>query len=268
MRPVVRWHGGKWLLAPWIISHFPKHRYYTEVYGGAASVLMRKPRVYAEVYNDLDNHIVNLFKILRCPILAAELKKRLELTPFARTEFVESITLKDDPIEEARGMVIRAFMGFGSNAHNYNVPTGFRANSNRSGTTPAHDWQHYPAALDFMVNRLKGVVIECRPAIEVLKQHDSKDTLHYVDPPYVHATRKSLDRDHGRMPYTHEMMDADHIELSKVLKKLKGMVVLSGYASALYDKLYHGWKKIRKHTYADGGRKRIEVIWLNKRAEK
>lgn len=60
-RPVLRYHGGKWLLAPWIISHFPRHRIYTEAYGGAASVLLRKPRIFSETYNDLDGEI---FRVL------------------------------------------------------------------------------------------------------------------------------------------------------------------------------------------------------------
>ena len=33
-RPVVRWHGGKWRLAPWILAHLPPHRTYVEPFGG------------------------------------------------------------------------------------------------------------------------------------------------------------------------------------------------------------------------------------------
>lgn len=54
-RPVLRYHGGKFRLAPWVISHFPSHRTYVEPYGGAASVLMLKPMCYAEIYNEMDD---------------------------------------------------------------------------------------------------------------------------------------------------------------------------------------------------------------------
>jgi len=257
-RPVLRYHGGKWRLAPWIIQHFPPHRVYVEPFGGAASVLMRKPRSYAEVYNDLDGEIVNLFRVLRSD-RADELVRLLRLTPFARAEFVLSYERDDDPVEQARRTVVRSFMGFGSNAHNQ--ATGFRSNSNRSHTTPAHDWRNYPDAMETMVERLRGVVIEHRDAREVIAQHDSPETLHYVDPPYPFGTR-------NRGPdYAHEMSDDDHRALADVLRRAQGMVVLSGYACDLYDvELYPDWHRVEKAALADGARKRTEVLWLNEAA--
>ena len=123
-RPALRWHGGKWILAQWIIGHFPKHQAYVEPFGGAASVLIRKPVSYAEIYNDLDHTVVNFFKVLRSD-RAQELVEVLRLTPFSRVEFMEAYGESDDPVERARRLVIRSFMGFGSNGHNRS--TGFRA---------------------------------------------------------------------------------------------------------------------------------------------
>jgi DNA adenine methylase len=203
-RPVLRWHGGKWKLAPWIISHFPKHRVYVEPFGGAASVLLRKERSYAEVYNDLDRHVVGLFGILRDEAQAARLKLALELTPFARAEFLTAYEDSDDPIESARRLIIRAFMGHGSDSAT-GVVSGFRANSNRSGTTPAHDWANYPDALPATVERLRGVIVEQRDACDVMRQHDGPTTLHYVDPPYMHETRTWMATGKGKGNYRHEL---------------------------------------------------------------
>lgn len=85
-RPVMRYFGGKWKLAPWITSHFPPHRIYIEPFGGAASVLLQKQKAYAEVYNDRDGEVVNVFRCLRDPVRAAELERVIRLTPFARDE--------------------------------------------------------------------------------------------------------------------------------------------------------------------------------------
>lgn len=259
-RPILRYHGGKWRLAPWIIAHFPPHRVYVEPYGGAASVLLRKPRSYAEVYNDLDGEIVNLFRVLRDPAQARELERLLRLTPFARAEFEQAYLSDGDPIEQARRAIARSFMGFGSDSL-FQV-SGFRANSNRSGTTPAHDWAHYPDVLPAMVERLRGVVIENRPASEVIRQHDSTTTLHYVDPPYVAQTRSYLRQ--AKYAYRFEMTDDDHRELASVLREAHGMVVISGYPCDLYDnELYPDWQRVERPAFADGARRRTEVLWLS-----
>jgi DNA adenine methylase len=242
------------MLAPWIISHFPKHRIYTEVYGGAASVLLRKPRAYAEVYNDLDGEIVNFFSVLRDS--GQELRSKLALTPFAREEFLDAYDPAEDPVEKARRTVIKSYMGFGSDS--IKRKSGFRSNSDRSGTTPAHDWANYGEKLDELVGRMQGVVIEQRPALQVLKSHDRPDALHYVDPPYLHSTRTGV----KNKAYRFEMTDRDHIELSRLLHRLKGSVVISGYRSPLYDKLYRRWTHVERKALADGARKRIEVLWI------
>jgi DNA adenine methylase len=276
-RPVLRYHGGKWRLAPWVMGFFPSHRVYTESFGGGGSVLMRKSRAYAEVYNDLTADVVNVFRVLRDPATAEVLRRQLELTPFARAEFEAAYEFSADNVERARRTIARAFMGFGSAsavdvqqsgmrtaASTHRPPTGYRSNSNRSGTTPAHDWANYPSQIPAFVDRLRGVVIEERPAIGVIEQHDRAEALHYIDPPYPHSTRSSWKRGHGRHAYEHEMTDDDHRRLSETLRAVAGMVVLSGYPCDLYDlELYPDWERHERKHLADGARRRVEVIWLN-----
>ncbi|KUO53180.1 MAG: hypothetical protein APF82_00910 [Sphingomonadales bacterium BRH_c42] len=262
-RPVLRWHGGKWLLAPWIIEHFPPHRVYVEPFGGAGSVLLRKPKAYCEVYNDLDGDVVNLFRLLRQSD-ADRLVELIRLTPFAREEFVAAYEACDDPLERARRLVARSFMGFGSGGATANS-TGFRSNSTRSGTTPAEDWGNYPEALEAVIRRMKGVIVENRPAVDVMRQHDGPETLHYVDPPYLPETRSksSVGSTTPKNTYRHELTVEDHIELLDALTGLSGMVILSGYPAPLYDDRLRGWQRIERAALADGARARTEVLWLN-----
>lgn len=258
-RPALRYHGGKWRLAPWIVSYFPKHRVYVELFGGGGSVLLRKERSYAEIYNDIDGEVVNVFRILQDQNTSRELCRRIYLTPFAREEFSLSYQPAKDAIEKARKTIIRSFMGFGSDGVNGARNTGFRANSNRSGTTPAHDWANYPDVIATFTERLRGVVIENRDWEEVINQHDTNRTLIYADPPYLHNTRTNSKR------YRFEFMDKDHIQLAEKLNKVEGMVIVSGYPSALYSELYTGWKVIERKAWADGALERVEMLWLSPR---
>lgn len=256
-RPVIRYHGGKWKLAPWIISHLPPHRIYVEPFGGAASVLLRKPRVYAEVYNDMDGEVCNLFRVMRDRGQVAELERLLNLTPFSREEFEAAYEVADDPVERARRLIARSFMGFSSASHNKEHRTGFRTKSFRSGTSPAADWANYPGHLGQFAERLRGVCIENRPAIELVQSHDQEGILFYVDPPYPRSTR------YGDDCYVYEMTDLDHEDLAGVLKSCAGMVVLSGYDCDLYRRLFDGWEMIRKPWFADGAREREECLWIS-----
>lgn len=269
-RPVMRYHGGKWRLAPWILEHMPAHQVYVEPYGGAASVLLQKPRARGEVYNDLDGEVVNVFRVLQRPRQANKLRRRLYLTPFSRREFERSYRAHSDPVERAARMIIRSFMGFGSDTATRDHRTGFRMAVSRDGfmgrrkdqggQTPAVDWSTWPEAIPAFCERLRGVILESRPALEVIRTCDYPDALHYLDPPYVHSTRTRVGKGRG---YRIEMTDRHHEELAEVASQLTGMVMVSGYRCDLYERLYAGWHRIDRHHMAQEARKTVESLWIN-----
>lgn len=266
-RPVLRYHGGKWILAPWIISHFGPHKVYVEWFGGAASVLLRKERVHTEIYNDRWALVVNLFKVMRDPNQSKKLAKSLELTPYARDEF-KIITNTDftsikDPVELARMTIFRSFAGFGSASTNPNYCTGFRGTSKRSGAGPAKDFYNYPQHINNFMERLRGVTIENCHYSRIAIDHDSENTLHYLDPPYIRGTRNT-----NGDAYAFEMTDEDHVDMINVARQMSGQVLISGYDNELYRDLLQEWTAFTKNTKADGAVDRIECLWLNPKCTK
>jgi DNA adenine methylase len=226
-------------------------------------VLLHKPRSHGEVYNDLDGDVVNFFRIIRDPRTRALLEEACRLTPYAREEFEQAWepVADGDPVERARRLAVRAQMGFGS-AGATKGTTGLRTDLKRRFTTAQQDWASYPAAIRTAGARFAGVLIEHRSALDVLQQHDGPDALHFVDPPYVHATR--VMRAGGG--YRHEMSDADHEALLATLQKLEGLVVLCGYDNSVYNDRLAGWRSHRTRARMSAGRGtalRTEVLWLN-----
>lgn len=281
-RPVLRYHGGKFRLAPKLIPIFPPHRVYTEAFGGGASVLLLKARSYAEIYNDLDGEVVNVFRVLQNRRKANRLQGLLKITPYARKEFELSYSPARTDVERARRTIIRSFMGFGSDSISrlkasragFNtrlssvMKTGFRWNANQRGSGPATDWRNYPSHVLQFCERLQGVVIEQRDAAVIIEKMDTPETLHYVDPPYPGTTR-SRDGDHR---YRHEMTsNADHEKLAELLRSLTGMVILSSYSSALYERMFSDWHTIEWTggqfcSANSNSQKRTETVWLNEAA--
>lgn len=259
--PLMRYHGAKFRLAPWIISFFPDHQTYIEPFGGAAGVLLQKSTSSSEIYNDLDGDIVNVFRVLQDKELTGELIRKLLVTPYSRSEFELSYEDTTDRVEKARRTLIRSHQGFGSAGATKNK-TGFRKDSARKYGTAAHLWARYPGQIACFVDRLKDVIIENKPAIEIINDHDGPGSLFYVDPPYVHSTRIMR----GSGCYTHEMNDDDHIELLDRLKELSGKAVVSGYKNEMYDDILSGWAKFSTASRISAGRGagiRKETVWLN-----
>ncbi len=260
-RALVRWHGGKFLMAKTILGYLDvPHDCYTEAFGGAASVLLRKSPSPVEVLNDLDDELVNFYRVIRDESLSETLRDALEMTPYSRVEFLDAHRPAPEwnLIERARRFAVRQSMSFAPQANRPTAKaTAFRNNSS-PGRAPVRDWAGYPDFLAGATKRLRGVMIESRPAVEVLRDHDRAGTLHYVDPPYVPETRGA-----ARKGYRHEMDVSDHAALLDALVDLDGMVCLSGYASAIYDERLVDWQRIEKSTRDLAGQGRTEVLWLN-----
>jgi DNA adenine methylase len=251
-RPALRYYGGKWKLAPWIISHFPEHKNYVEPCGGAASVLLQKPRSPLETYNDLDGNVVNFFRVLRDK--PDELIRKIKLTPWARAEYELSLTPAGDDVERARQFFARAWMGRGAVCE----CTGWRYDRYDCRSV-AHDLLSDAPAV--VAERLQGVQIEHRDALDVIRDFDCADALIYFDPPYVNETRSH------RTEYVIDQFDDFHHAAAELLRTCAGYVVVSGYACPLYADLYerHGWQRVDTLAQTNSGGKRVESLWLSPR---
>ncbi len=257
-KPILRYHGGKWRIADWIISHFPAHEIYVEPFCGAASVMLKKPQSKVEVINDKYDRLVNLLRVLRTPELSEQLSDQIRQTPYAKTEYECARVQTDDPVEDARRMLVLSFQGHGSGGASGGKITGWRRGIRPRGPTTADEWQRLWQEVFRWRDRLIGTYIESQDAIDSMNYWDSPDTLHYIDPPYLHKTRGS-----GVGTYKHELSENDHVRLAGCLTSLSGHVIISGYPSDLYDDLFKGWKRVERKVSADAQQKRVEVLWIS-----
>jgi DNA adenine methylase len=253
--PALRWIGSKWRIANWIIEQLPPHTTYVEPYAGGCSVLLRKPPSTFEVVNDLNSEVVNFFEVLRTR--PAELIAAIDLTPYARQEYQLSWRREKElePVEQARRFYVRCRMSFGSGEGRFSTGWRFQKNTNR-GKRVVDEWSKVDH-LWAIARRFKEAMIEHDDALKILDRYDTAQTVFYVDPPYVTDTRQESNI------YSHEMTDDDHRSLAEKLHGLDGMVVLSGYPSALYDELYAGWRTLEKSTQTNGKAQRTEKLWIS-----
>jgi DNA adenine methylase len=250
--PVLRYPGAKWRIADWIISYLPPHTHYLEPYFGSGAVFFNKPSSKVETINDIDDQVVNLFRVLREQ--PDELARLIEFTPWSRQEYYESYTPADNSLESARRYLVRCCQSHGSMLSG---KTGWKNDvSGLPGSATATVWRLVPKRILVMASRLKRAQIENLPALEVIERHKSPAVLIYADPPYIIKTRS------GEL-YAHEMTDADHEELLEVLDKHPGPVLLSGYANPMYDERLKHWDRVTKKAMAEKGKERTEVLWIN-----
>ena len=257
MNAVLKYPGAKWSLAEWIIGHFPSHHSYLEPFFGSGAVLFNKPQSCIETVNDLDGDVVNLFECIRRD--PEKLGRIVYFTPYSRQEYEKTYTtdLPADPFDRAARFLLRCNQGYGFRTNEIRV--GWKNDvQGRERAYAAKYWTDLPEIIAAAAERLRGVQIECRPALEVIRRFNFHNVLIYADPPYVISARSG-----GKKQYKHEMTDADHMELLEALKSHKGPVILSGYSSPIYDQELVNWHKETAHTTDQLSRRRQEVLWMN-----
>jgi DNA adenine methylase len=206
---------------------------------------------------------VNLFRVIREQ--GADLAAALEATPWARAEFEACAAPAEEPVERARRLLVRVWQGFGATRRD---STGWRQDGPIGGVKHvgvASTWRRVPDRVIAAVDRLRDAQIECRPALEVIRRYKSPDVLIYADPPYLGDSRDSS----GDEIYGHEMKgETEHVELLDAILAHPGPVVLSGYASPLYDERLSGWRRLTAPERDARGKHRTEVLWVNRDAER
>lgn len=256
-RPALRYYGGKWTIAPWIISMMPAHRAYLEPCAGAMSVFFRKPPAQVEILNDANSRVCNFFRQLRDN--KTELIRQIDLTPWAEDEYKLCKKPAADPVEDARRLYVSSWQsvhGVGNSQSGWRFladPDG------RWGLSPSVDWIGHD--LHNVANRLRRAHIMNRDALAAIKRMAKIETcLIYFDPPYTLEKRTRRD---GYSKF--EVTEDWHGEAAELLRRHCGPVLVSGYQSDLYAALYeaHGWKRVDRVFQGNSGSLRTESLWLN-----
>ncbi len=253
-KAVCKYPGAKWSIADWIISFFPAHHSYLEPFFGSGAVLFNKPRSHIETINDLDGNVVNLFECIRSD--PERLARAIYMTPYAREVYDRAFKeVPEDKFERALNFYIRLNMGHGFRTTGEKV--GWKNDvQGRERSYAAQDWCNLPEKIMQTAERLRGVQIENRPAVEIIQKFNYENVLIYCDPPYMLETR-------NRKQYKCEMDETDHEELLELLLNHKGPVIISGYETELYNNMLAGWNKKETTTYSQVCSKKKEVLWMN-----
>jgi len=202
-KPLIPYFGGKQRVADEIISKFPEHKVFVEPFAGGASVYWKNTIADKFVINDLNKDVCTVYKTAKNS--PGNLKK-CNLTDMNKEKFNN---LKNKLNKTACEVIKLHKHGFSGRPECYADKGGKKFNNTMDEKN---------------IEKLKKTKVLCQDFKKVMEKYDSKDTLFYLDPPYVEA---------GGAYATHGVTPE---EVCNVAKKMKGKVVIS----------YDNNKKVRK----------------------
>jgi DNA adenine methylase len=214
-RPVAAWMGGKRALAPRLIEMIggTPHTLYAEPFVGMGGVFFRRRQApKAEVINDRNGDIANLFRILQrhypqfMDTLKFQITSRRE---FERLKACDPMTLTD--LERAARFLYLQRLAFGGKATGQNFGVTYERGSRFNLTKLA-------PLLEDAHERLAGVTIENLDWLDFIDRYDRAGTLFYLDPPYW-----GCEDDYGRLLFDRSQFTA----IARRLSRIKGSFILS-----------------------------------------
>lgn len=261
----IPWYGGKVKWLDFLFPLMPEANHLVDVFGGGGSVVLNAKMFPVRTYNDLNNEIVNFFRVLRSDEAVVErFLEQCRLTPCSREEFglaCERLDEDADPVERARRFFyrIRNSRMKGTDNDAMNRRTWGKVTLNAEKNLQISNWINGIEGLRPAIEELRLIQIENDDAFEILKVYDDPQTFFYVDPPYVMDTRS------GGKAYRYEMTNDEHRRLAEVLHGCKAKVMVSGYKGNLYDEIFADWER---HDSAEQYTRtaddvRQESVWLN-----
>ena len=224
---LINWIGGKRLLRKIIAPLIPTPERisgYIEPFGGGAWVLFYKEHwADLEVYNDLDGRLVNLFNIVKYH--PCELARQMCYLLASREQFFQM--QKNEGITDIQKAAQFLFI----------ITRSFGAKGGVFGTSKKCGIKSAAGIIERITEiskRLDKVIIEHKPAIELIKEYDHENQFFYADPPYTKG------QDYKAV----SSKNFDHKELADTLKNIKGRFLLSYNDDETVRKLYKGFEII------------------------
>jgi DNA adenine methylase len=174
MNKLFAYPGGKWPIRHLVVSAFPKHKTYVDVFGGSAAILLTKERSDGEVFNDKNQMLVNFFRVVKHR--PAELAERARHWIHSRELWNEVLSTKQQPLDE----IERAFL-FWTRLQDSFGACGRTFGTAREGIHSVTKSREY---IDEVSARLRTVHIESCSFERCIKLYDGPGTFFYLDPPY------------------------------------------------------------------------------------
>lgn len=261
----IRYFGSKGTFYNKLLEYFPSkdsYNMYIEPFGGSYTMGLSAdlPDKVCEIYNDKENNVYSLYKVLSDKELFVKFYEMCSLAVYDEyTRQVYKEELKKNSID----IVHRAFYFFYVNHTSHNGIGGFSINPiiRRGMAKSVSDMLSSIDRLPELHQRLSRVIVTNKDGIELVKKYNTEDTFLYLDPPYVQSTRTSA-------RYIEDMDDDTHDRLIDICISSNAKILISGYDNPLYDRLtINGFTKHQFEVNTISGDKKpkvkVETIWKN-----